>query len=250
MIGLGITTYNRPDYLAKSLEAVLKHLTGVVDHIVIYNDASTVPYTYNDPQNRVHVIEGKQNRGVAHAKNQCLKYLMDKGCHYLFLAEDDIVVQNRGAITQYIALSRHLGTHHLMFAHHGPGNEKGSFASKDGVYEVFENCVGAWTYYSRAAIEKVGYMDENFTNAWEHMEHTSRICNANMCPPFGHFMDVWDSTQYLKEIPGSIDASSIRQDDAWKAKMLEGLYYWKAKDKKFPMQHSIDLLESGNAFLS
>lgn len=250
MIGLGIITYNRPEYFKQSIQGIIDHLLEAVDVIYVYNDGSTSEYDYSDLPDKIVVHHDTQNKGVAHAKNQCLRYLMDKGCDFLFLSEDDVVVQNKGAVVQYIALSRALGTHHLMFANHGPGNDEGTIAEKEGLYEVFKTCVGAWCYYTRDAIKKVGYMDENFSNAWEHMEHTYRICKENMCAPFGHFMDVWDSTQYIKEIPGSIDKSAIRQDKVWREKMLKGLYYWKSKDpKNFPMQHSINLIEGGGKMI-
>lgn len=245
MIGLAIVTYNRPEYLQQVLDGVEKHLIDLIDVLVIVNDGSTADYSNVKMPEKAHYIE-QENGGVAKAKNAGLKYLMDKGCKYLFIAEDDIIPKDRGAIVQYIAVSRFTGCHHLMFAHHGAGNVDKRLAVRENVYEVFPACVGAWCYYSRAAIEKVGYMDENFINAWEHVEHTHRIAKENMCPPFGHYMDVYDSTQYLMEIPGSIEDSSIRTDTRWQQRILNGLYYWRKKDPiAFPLDHTVKDLEAG-----
>lgn len=250
LIGLGIVTYNRPDYLKQCLEGVKTHLKDVVDHVVVYRDGGDHKDAYAkimaEHTDWCTWADSDENKGVAAAKNYCLKALMDAGSQYLFIAEDDIVPKDRGAIVQYIATSRHTGNHHLMFAHHGDGNLVRRIAAQDGIYEVFPGCVGAWAYYSRAAIEKVGYMDEDFHNAWEHVEHTHRIAKAGMTTPYGHYMDVFDSTRYLGEIPGSIQGSSIRQDAKWREQVLEGLQYWRKKDpKEFPLQHTIDDLEQG-----
>lgn len=245
MIGLGIVTYNRPEYFKESIAGVIEHLLDVCDHIFVYNDGSTEEYDYSGLPDKITVHHAKENKGVAVAKNWLLKAMMDAGCQYLFIAEDDIVPIDRGAIVNYIALSRVTGNHHLLFAHHGDGNSRGPIYD-GGNFHVYTNCVGAWNYYSRAAIEKAGYMDENFHNAWEHVEHSHRISKEGLTTPFGHYMDLADSTEYLQEIPESIENSSIRQDDKWRQRMLEGLYYWKKKDPKdFPLQHTIDELERG-----
>lgn len=235
MIGVGITTYNRPDYLKQCLEGV-KKILPVVDTIWVYNDGSTKEYEY---AKEIKVHEAKKNQGVAKAKNWLLKKLIDEGCDYLFLLEDDIIIKSPKAVTEYIKLSEISGIEHFMFAHHGPvGREK--FAGTINGIDLFSGCVGAWCMYTRRVIEEVGYFDENFINAWEHVEHTFRIAKAGLTTPWGMFPDVHNSKRWLKEIPQGNEDSSIRPRKDWMANIINGLVYWQRKDVDFPLQHILD----------
>jgi GT2 family glycosyltransferase len=248
-VGIGMVTYNRPEYFAQSIQGIVDHLFDRCDVIYVYNDHSSevnmrkYKKIYATLPDKVEVFDAPKNRGVAVAKNYLLRRMMEEGCDYLFLIEDDIVVQDVRAVTWYIAASKKFGSHHLMFAHHGPGNMYGPKFSEQGI-EYFDNCVGAFTMYTRAAIEAVGYMDETMYNAYEHVEHTWRLCNIGMCPPMWNFMDVYGSWRWLRDIPGSIDNSSIRQDAGWVAGQIKSLEKWKAKDPdNFPLEHVLKALK-------
>lgn len=231
MIGLGIITYNRPKYFKQCAEHILKNAQSI-DHLVVYNDGSTVDYeaAYRRlPKSRIRVIHEKQNRGVAVAKNQCLSYLLEKGCADLFLIEDDILLLSNRAITGYIQAARKSGYEHLNFAHHGTHN----------VYEVakstqwiayYPHCVGAFSYYTRHCLEVIGLLDEHFYNAFEHVEHTKRIADARLTAPFWYFADARESKGWLREIPGSLENSSMRLFEDWMPNIEEANTYWKNKD--------------------
>lgn len=237
-VGIGVTTYNRPQYLQQCLKGVRK-LLPVVDTVWIYNDGSSKDYTEVDTSG-FNYFQSKKNSGVAVAKNWLLKTLMAEGCDYIFLLEDDVVPQSPKAVTEYIKMSKKSGIEHFMFAHHGPvGKEK--FAGTVNGIDLFTGCVGAWCMYTRTVINEVGYFDENFKNAWEHIEHTKRIAGAGYTTKWGIFPDVHGSKKWLKEIPGSIDNSSIRTRTDWMANNINGLIYWQSKaPHDFPLQHTLD----------
>ena len=73
-IGLGVTTYNRPDYLKQCLEGI-KNVKDEVDTIWVYNDASTKKYDVDFPD-YVQYYKAKKNKGVATAKNWLLKQMI------------------------------------------------------------------------------------------------------------------------------------------------------------------------------
>lgn len=225
-IGIGITTYNRPEYFNKTIQAVIRHVKPVVDYVVVYNDGSTEPYRY---PGGITIISELHNKGVAHAKNRLLQYLLDNECDYLFLLEDDVVPQSSKCITEYIKLHHTSGSHHFNFAHHGPANKGGPILTQ-GDLSIYPHCVGAYSFYTREALDKVGLLDEQFVNAWEHVEHTARIARAGLTTPFWMFADHTDSKKFLKEIDGAIENSSIRTDEKWRKNMEDGLLYWKQKD--------------------
>lgn len=241
-IGIGIITYNRPKYFKKCLKSVLKHL-AFVDQIVVYNDGSDVAYDYDWVPLRVVIKHVPVNKGVAVAKNWCLRDLMKHDCDYLFIIEDDMEILDRKAIVWYLAAHRMTGVDHMMFAHHGPANEQpDSLLAISGPIEVYKSCIGSYCFYTRDILEKVGLMDENFINAWEHVEHSWRI-NKSHDVPYGMWPDVVDSREVIREQKGSIDNSSIgAQDNLARVEVIiAGLEYWKQKEgKTWPAQHTLD----------
>lgn len=231
-IGLGIVTFSRPQYLAECVASVEKHLLGRVDHIYVYNDGGYLDQfeeTYLAFNPKIRVIHAEKNEGVAFAKNRLLDMLLRDGCDYLFLLEDDLVVDSIEAVDSYIKASQEGGVHHLNFHAHGPANE-GATPEIDGVIAKWPHLVGAWSFYTRECLEECGLLDEHFVNANEHVEHYARIAQKGMTTPFWQFADVLGSENYLHEIPGSIDNSSIRQDPLWQKRIEDSLIYWKGKD--------------------
>ena len=236
-IGLAVITYNRPDYFKQCMESLKKYNYGGADYIIVVEDCSDPEYedaynlVYHDLyKDAIPIIRHLFNRGVAVSKNDALEELLNKGCTHLFLMEDDILMNSKNTCKNYIdyckIVKRYMNfdLKHLNFALHGPMN-KGRKSTHEGIC-VYPNCVGAFSYYHKDVIEKVGLLDEEFKNAWEHVEHTYRIIQAGFHPPFWKFADVPISDKLLKEIPGSIDSSSIRPRDDWKQNIDQGQLYW------------------------
>lgn len=246
-IGLGTVCYKRPEYLKQSAASVKKHLAGVIDTWWIYNDGSpagSYDKVYKTLGIHTGVKHATENKGVAHAKNWLLGKLLSEGCDYIFIQEEDIIVTSPKAITGYIKAAKASGLHHLMFAHHGPGNAKGAvFYGDEGRTAFYQSMVGAWCLYTRPSLRKIGLMDEGFHNAWEHIEHSFRLAKEHYTTwPLA--ADAKDSKKWLKEIPGSIENSLMRHNKKWASNMVGGLLYWKNKDKDFPLQANLDYLIS------
>lgn len=246
-IGLGVCTYNRPEYFAQCITGVQRHLFDVADVIFVYNDGSDKQHAKRYKEIRQTLpekIEYKHNPtnlGVAHAKNYLLKRMVDAGCDYMFLLEDDIVPQSPKAITEYVRLSKLSGIEHFLFAHHGKENEGKLYLDTKGV-QLYTACIGAYCMYTRKVIDQVGYFDENFKNAFEHVEHTFRVSRAGLTTPFPTYPDVKKSKDYLREIPQSIENSSIRVRKDWLSNVLSALVYWNSKSKFFPYKDKLDSL--------
>ena len=233
-IGVGIVTYQRPEYFKRAVASVREHLGDIVDEIVGYHDGP-LPEAYLDldwPKG-FGARAGRQNNGVAHAKNQVITELLDRGCDYLFIMEDDIEVLDRKAIVGYLAAYKKTGIPHLNFHGHGDNLESAPLAvSEDGIV-FWPNAVGAWSFYTREALEHVGLMDENFVNAYEHVEHSWRIYKGKI--DYGFWPDVAGSEEWLCAQPNAIENSSIRKDEAaWKENIHAALAYWRSKDPECP----------------
>ncbi len=227
-IGVTICSLNRPEYAEKCVKAVRKHLTDVVDHIVFVNDGSSEKHNgaYRRVQKAIQSMNGTYigmdtNRGVAVAKNIGLQFLLDRGCDVIFTLEDDIIIQSPKAVTEYIRIGQESGLSHFAFSHHGPANEGGP-VEVDGEIEYYFHSVGAWCMFTADDLNKYGLLDENLHNAWEHVLHELEI---GVQPH--RYPDIAGSANYLKEIPGSIERSSIRVRDDWASSIHDGLVYWR-----------------------
>lgn len=226
-VGVTICSFNRPEYAEKCVKAVRKHLADVVDHIVFVNDGSDAKHngSYRRVEKAVQSIGGTyigmdENGGPAVAKNIGLRYLLNRGCDWLFTLEDDILIQSPNAVTEYVRVAEKSGVPHLSFAHHGEANHGGP-VDTDGDVEFYFHSIGAWCLFSRHDLMTYGLLDETFVRAWEHVEHELRLgVEAYRYP------DVTGSAEYLKEIPGSIDRSSIRPLPDWQSNIRDGLIYW------------------------
>jgi GT2 family glycosyltransferase len=241
-IGLGIATYNRPDYLKQVIQGVRNHLIKEVDSIWIYNDGSAEDYSevYDSLPPGIKVHHEKTNKGIAKAKNWLMNQLLEEGCYSIFISEDDIVPVDKKAIRGYVQAARSTGISHMMFAHHGPANAGGAIGGTEHV-SVYPSCVGAWTFYTRPALRKVGLHDENFHNAYEHVELTWRLAKAGYTTPFRYYADATGSDKWIKEIPGSFNNSSIGKTPEWGSNVIKALEYWENKDEDFPLK---DLLNN------
>jgi len=238
MIGLGIVTFNRPDYFKKNLHSLIENDFGGANKVFVVDDCSDEVYvsTYNKlfdlaKEHGVIIIKNEDNKGVGISKNTLLKQMMRAGCNHLFLMEDDILMKSSLTCKSYIDYARKHGLEHMNFALHGEMNKVKPIIYKD--MPVYPNCVGAFSYYTRKIIDKVGFIDENFKNAWEHVEHTYRIVEVGGTTPFWKFVDHPSNSLLLEEIPGSINNSSIRPLVDWQKNIGEGQRYWLKKHGKW-----------------
>jgi GT2 family glycosyltransferase len=243
LAAVGITTMNRPRFADKCVRAAEASLRPLEAPLSLYNDGSDPRYRgeYQRAYKRAPemvVIESNENRGVAHAKNRLLEHMLNEtDAEWLFLLEDDIILTSPMAVIGYVEAAEVYGLHHLSFAHHGPANESGPMAV-EGAIEFYPHSIGAWTMFSRECLEAVGLFDENFHNAWEHVEHEMRLIAAGFMPGAGPhcFPDVKDSALWLSELPTAITESAIRPRGDWQSSIVNGLRYWRdSKPETFEM---------------
>ena len=233
-IGLALITFDRPNYLKQSLSNLEKYNWGgaTTKYVIVDEIYDSFKYSWLNDSKNFKVIYQK-NSGVGKAKNLGLKKLISENCKHLFLIEDDILITSENTCTDYVSYAQITNVPHLNFALHGELN-KGrkrivEWQKKRGMILpicVYPDCVGAFSYYSDRIIKEIGFLDENFINAWEHVEHTFRISMSGEIPPFWFFMDHPDSENLLSEIPGSLLNSKIRSDPDWTRKMEDGIQYW------------------------
>jgi hypothetical protein len=211
-IGVAIITYNRPDYYSQVYASLPK---DKIDKLVIVNDGENA---YVNPADADTVIHNNKQLGVAKSKNKALKELIDLGCEHLFLIEDDIIVKDSNVFEEYIKAANSTGIHHLCYEKVADNEKSLKYVHKqpDGVkIGFYHNPQGAFMYINAQLIKKLGYFDENYTNAFEHIDFAYNLIQKNVAPPFWYFPDLYNSEEYLTDIEGSSANSSITNKEKY-----------------------------------
>lgn len=233
-IALGVVTCNRPEFAEKCIKAIVRH-EPPIDALYVHDDGSDArhhgayarafrPLDRYKPTAWLHHDE--MNRGVAVAKNLLLRRMLDDEADWLFLIEDDIRITSPEVIDGYIDAAVDHNLHHLSFAHHGPANQAVPGVT-DGSVTYYPHAIGAFSLYSAISLQTVGLFDEGFRNAWEHVEHSTRLALAGFTTGPYRWADATDSRHWLAEMPNSFGHSAIRNDPTWQHNMTSGLAHWR-----------------------
>lgn len=238
MIFLGIITCNRSHFFKQCYESVknIKHL----DFLAVVNDGQDDV----DVDNDTFYVKNKKNLGVGKSKNVLFKKAIELGAEHIFLMEDDIIIKNKEVLNEYIRAKNITGIQHFCFAYHGPANKNGVSKGKacpryivdygDIKLSINTHSVGAFCYYSKEVLNKVGLIDEKFINAFEHVEHSYRIAKANYTTPYWNWPDLANSMDYLDEIECSENSSTIRPREDWQKNIENAAIYFKEKHGVLP----------------
>lgn len=215
-IGVGIVTCNREEMFKKCVNSI----PDSIESLVVVNDAT--PYAQSSyPAKVKKLIQNQTHKPVGVSKNILLRYFMEGGFDHIFLLEDDIYVIDPQVFEKYIRTAEATGILHLNYGYHGFGNKDRNGLPRSRAIVDYGNDIkialnlnvlGAFSYYHRSVIEKAGYMDERFNNAWEHVEHTERVARAGYHSPFWWFADVYNSYELIEDQDPSHELSVIRSD--------------------------------------
>ncbi|HRH53309.1 MAG TPA: hypothetical protein PLN38_08300 [Chitinophagales bacterium] len=214
-IGVGIVTYNRPEMLRMLLDSLL---LCFIDELIVVNDGFPFAddYFYNYPFDKV--IQNKTNIGVGASKNKLFKELLAAGCEHIFIIEDDMMIKRADIFEAYIRAAKTTGIEHFMFAYHGCMNKINNKEINPRVTINYSNgvsislnlyAVGSFCYYTKKVLEDVGLMDEDYFNAFEHIDHSYRIALKGYTTPFLAWADIANSLDYICEQSDSEDSSVI-----------------------------------------
>jgi GT2 family glycosyltransferase len=249
-IGVAIITYNRPDYYKRVLESIPRNM---IDFLVVVNDGYDIYTKDNDAE---IVIQTNKQMGVAVSKNYAIKVLVEKfNCEHIFLIEDDIIIKRPDVFEAYIKAANSTGIHHLCYEKVA-GNEKSlkyTLEQPDGVkLGFYHNPQGAFMYVNANILKKIGYFDENYVNAFEHIDFAYSLIQKNVAPPFWYFPDLLNSEDYITDIEGSNQNSSITNKEGYNHNWQRSAQYFIKKWGKFTneiIDEGIDNLKNNIIFL-
>lgn len=238
-IGIGVLTYKREEFFRKCIESIPE-----VDSIVVVNDGTPYPQDAYPPKVK-EVIQHTKNKCIGVSKNEALRYLIQDGCSSLFLVEDDMLIKRPDVCHAYIKAAEVSGIWHLNFGYHGPANK--TQEGKKNPRQIVDygngveialnpNCVGSFSYYHKGIIKNLGYIDERYKNCWDHVDHTARIIEAGLHPPFWWFADIANSDEYIGEQACSTANTTITRTPEWTQAFQEGAAWFKHKHGNIPTQ--------------
>ena len=224
-VGIGIVTCNREQFLENLLQSLPSdHYTAVVNDgdILGWNDiehSRIDNYTYNP-----------ENLGVGKSKNILFRILMNKGFEHIFIIEDDMIIKDQDVFNKYVEASEVSGIKHLMFGYHGPANKSNGNPfprfkvpyNKEVELAFNYHCVGSFCYYHHSVLSDVGIFDEQYNNAWEHVDHSYMIAKAGYIPGYWYWTDLANSCDYIGEQACSEDNSTIRPRADWQDNIVTG----------------------------
>jgi GT2 family glycosyltransferase len=264
-IGVGIITCNRLNYLRNLLKTIPKYK---INELVVVNDGLPVNDYVEKEFEFGTWIDNPVNLGVGKSKNKAIKHLMSLECDYIFIIEDDMLIKDPTVFDRYIEAYKKSGIHHFNYGPGSPFNRRQTIQdfdlhnrhlldqhsepnpklvieySKDIKIALYEHTVAMFSFFTKEVLDKVGYIDEEFYNAWEHVDHTYRIIKAGYHPPFWWFADIADSDKFLTEAPGAIDNSSIAsKSEQWSKNVYGGREIYKRKHGHYPNNPPLVLKE-------
>lgn len=231
-IGVGIVTYNRENQLRRLYNSLPLE---IIDSLVIVNDGDQFNVSGLDD---ALIIHNEKNIGVGKSKNKALKYLLNRAVDYIFLIEDDLYVKDHNVFDKYILAHKISGIHHFNYALHGLLNLNIFGQSKpklEVIYDndisisLYQNCVGAFSFFTKTCLQEVGGFDENYLNALEHVDHTFSVIKHGLHPPFWFFADISNSNLYIGDDGWSLKTSVISNSSNFNdfQKKARGYFYYK-----------------------
>ena len=219
-VGVGIVTHKRPAYFEEAAAAVVERLGGVVDWVGAVHDGPNPGGYTKVPGCPLRFT--RENRGVAAAKNVMLKAMIAGGCDWLFMSEDDVVVESPEAVTGFIEACEASGWEHLGW----PFHDANDLVAKEGPVSYWWAMPGAWTVTSARAVLAAGMLDEGFVNCHEHYEWTMRLAEHGFTSGWRQFAAPTGCETWLREQPDALATSTIRSDPHWPVRIAAAQRHW------------------------
>ncbi len=175
-VGIGVITYNRKDYLAKTVDAIKAFTTGDYQ-LVVADDGSNDDTVDWCKQNDVPHTNCA-NKGVVRNKNRALYYLNEvKKVDVLILLEDDCRPNKENWQKEWVISALLWG--HINYAHKRIIKKEEAVLSGTGSSTSPYLCklvTGQCTACSKEAMDNVGYLDPRFSGYGAgHVEWTERF---------------------------------------------------------------------------
>ena len=191
-----------------------------------------------------HFIQHETNKNVGYSKNEAMIYLLDQGYDYIFTLEDDIIIQDADIFEKYVEASNKTGIQHFNFGFSQRENldynlkplYRKTIDYGDVKIVLAQNILGAFTFYTRKALQKVGLHHIDFNKGHgDHLELTYRASKHKLTTPFWWFADLHGSWNMI------INQSNFETDSVVRNKNFE--QYFNEARSTFKHLHGCDIFQ-------
>jgi len=215
-IGVGLITYNRPDFFAKCYGSLPEY----IDNIIVVNDGNEFEYDFTKNTTVAHT----RGKNVGYAKNIAMKYLLDSECDYIFTMEDDIEIVDKDIFKKYIEAYKVTGIQHFNF---GFSQRENLDQNLQPIFRkvvdygklkiiLTKHILGAFTFYTRTALQSTGLHYYKFNKGHgDHLELTYRAYKLGFTTPFWWFADIYGSWDMIKNLSNMGDDSKVRNNQTF-----------------------------------
>ena len=221
-VGLGVTTWKRPGMYRELVDSIQEHLSTLVDEIVVVQDGDD-PFILPGPRGW-HMIWHAQNRGWAYSKNECLQYLLDAGCDWLFMVEDDTLVTSPWAITGYVDAHLASGLHYMTAHPWGPVTT--ALVEQDGPVSYWAYVGSWWTFMTAEGFKAGGGYNDVLGGIMGDIELPQRWKLKGLTSGWGRLPDATGSENWVLPRCLTIEESTIANQPGWKARQEYLLKWW------------------------
>lgn len=229
-IGVGITTYNSESYFKPLYDS----LTGAdIDELVVVNGGEKYKDTY-----ACDWIQHNKNRYPSICRNDCISFLLNKGCEHIFIIEDDMIIKNQNIFNEYIKASKITGLNYFSFVSMSANcgsphnrNSKLTVNYKEGCsVSFYENMCNEFTYHHKSCFLKCGLYDPNMRDLFDaDMVFRQSISNPNVAP-FWWFADLTNSDDYIMNNPIATSRLQADRPDGSRADLIvDTMNYFQSK---------------------
>ena len=240
-IGVGIITCNRKHFF----EECYKSLPSYIDEIIVVNDGTE----HLDDIPRGEILQGNGGKQVGKSKNIAMQYLLDKNCDYIFTLEDDIKIKDPMVFKNYIVASVETKIQHFNFGFSQKENLDSNLNPvlkriidyKDCKLVLTHNILGAFTFYTREALQTIGLHHYLFNKGHgDHPELTYRAYKHGFTTPFWWFADIYNSWEMIENQSNMGDDSLVRNQKNMRENFNEACSIFK-------YLHGVSMLEVPHA---
>jgi hypothetical protein len=221
-VGLGLTTWQRPEMFRECRDSVIEHLSGVLDEVIVIQDGGQ-DYIRDLPGKWWRTSHGV-NKGWSVAKNGCLDALLERGCNHIFMIEDDTLVTSPRAITGYVDAALDTGLHYLTA--HPWGETETRLVEVDGPVSYWAYVGSWWTYMSAYGLRTGGGYNYTLTGILGDIELPQRWARLGLTSGWGRLPDATGSEDWVKPRCQTLDQSTIASQPDWKERQAELLAWW------------------------
>jgi len=149
-LGIGVTTYNRPEVSQLCISQIEKHTENY--QLFVTNDLF-------------------DRKGIAWRKNECLRALKD--CDYIVLFDEDCFPIKKGWDWHLVYCSAATKEQHFLYLKETSHIKK---IKEDYLVSYYNNCGGCMMFITKEVIEKVGGFNKDYgLYGFEHAGYSIRI---------------------------------------------------------------------------